>query len=108
MAFEIYDDIAFFWFFETVLLVILIPFTFHMISAFRNRDSDFEEVKNVSASEKKKWDKILDEQRSLRRKKFFSFKTFIFVVLWLFFLYGILQVCELKILSNLLHGNAKV
>eukprot|EP00299_Pterocystis_sp_00344_P016148 c8095_g1_i1.p1 GENE.c8095_g1_i1~~c8095_g1_i1.p1 ORF type:complete len:733 (-),score=174.36 c8095_g1_i1:74-2242(-) len=91
MAFEIYDDIAFFWFFETLLFIVLVPFTIHMINLFRNRDS-LDDISTATENEKEKMRKIISEQRAQRRRAIFSFKTAIFIALWALFLHGMTQV----------------
>ena len=46
----------------------------------------------MTASEKQKFDKIVAEQRRTRRRQIFSFKTFLFILMWAAFIYGMLQV----------------
>lgn len=94
MAFEIYDDIAFFWFFETILFVALVPFTYHMVGVLRHVGASVDDLVIRTANEKAKWEKISNEKRRERRRKIFSFKTFVFVVMWVAFLYGMMQVAN--------------
>lgn len=94
MAFEIYDDIAFFWFFETILFVALVPFTYHMVNVIRDVGASADNLLIKTANEKAKWEKIANEKRRERRRRFFSFKTFVFVLMWAAFLYGMFQVAN--------------
>jgi len=94
MAFEVYDDVAFFWFLLTLVFVILVPFTFHMISFFRVGQGLEKGEELLTSIGKQKRERMLKEAREAQLKKIFSIKTAVFVLMWIGFIVALFWVSD--------------
>jgi len=84
MAFEVFDDVAFYWFLMSVMVVVIVPMSYSFLSTVQWRQSANWTRKVNSCKEK------IDRNDRIRRKemvsKLFGWRGIGFVVSWVLFL----------------------
>ena len=74
MAFEVYDDVAFYWFFFSIVVMIILPWTFIRLLSYMY-PSDNNKLKN-----------------NKKKGSYFTWNNIMFLLLWLTFLYMFIQI----------------
>uniref|UniRef100_A0A7S4BDZ6 J domain-containing protein n=1 Tax=Chrysotila carterae TaxID=13221 RepID=A0A7S4BDZ6_CHRCT len=94
MAFEVFDDVAFYWFLMSVMVVVIVPMSYSFLSTVKWRAPD-DWTRNLGSC-KEKNDKLDHERRKEMGAKLFGWRGIGFVSSWVTFVVLLLRLTTMQ------------